>query len=148
MIRFAIGGFIVLFGTGSVLWGAAPRLYNEFRYADQFVPAQDLKITNYKCTNWDVGVFDRCVVTFESKATHAVRRITDWRFGRAPAERVVLLQRRDDATAVTTDVSLRTLWNRAAMTAAFALFGILVLFACARKIMTTANANLRPVRVR
>ena len=53
----------------------------------------------------------------------AAQQITDWRFGRAPSGPVHLLQRRSDPNAVTTDVSLRTLWNRLLLAIALLLFG-------------------------
>ena len=77
-----------------------------------FVPAQGYKITNYECTTWNLFMFNDCTVTFVSLQSGESRQITDWRFGWAPSDPVRLLQRRDDASSVTTDVSLRTLWNR------------------------------------
>src|SRR6202030_219716 len=53
-----------------------------------------------------------CTATFVSLLSGESREITDWRFGRAPSGPVHLLQRRDDVSSVSTDVSLRTLWNR------------------------------------
>jgi hypothetical protein len=63
---------------------------------------------------------------FVSRQTRESREITDWRFGRAPRDPVRLLQRRDDASSVTTDVSLQTVWNRLIMVVALALFGVLL----------------------
>jgi hypothetical protein len=68
--------------------------------------------------------FNDCTVTFVPQQSREPRQITDWRFGRAPRDPVQLLQRRDDASAVTTDVSLRTLWNRVAVALALVLFGV------------------------
>jgi hypothetical protein len=61
----------------------------------------------------------------------------DWRFGRAPSGPVQLLQRRDDASSVTTDVSLRTLWNRVLLALTVVVGGAffaLVLIASAFKV--------------
>ena len=143
MVRFAIGALVVLLGTGSILWNSVPRVWSEYQHADEFVPAQDWRITNYRCANLKLGLFDRCTVTFVSAATHTSRTITDWRFGPAPAERVTLLQLPDNPSAVTTDVSLRTLSNRMAMIASFALFGVLTLFALFRKIAQPGGDSRR-----
>jgi hypothetical protein len=135
VIRLTIGGFVVILGIGLILWSTVPRLWTDYQYADEFVPARNLKLTRYQCTNWDLAVANRCAATFQSTVTHATGEITDWRFGRAPTDRVVLLQRRDDPSAVTTDVSLRTLWNRIALAGAFALFGLLAVVGFVRKMM-------------
>lgn len=134
MARFTIGAAVVLLGIASILWSSVPRLWTEYQRADAFVPAQDWRLTNYQCANLKFGLFDRCTVKFVSAATHTTRTIADWRFGPAPAESVTLLQLPDNPSAVTTDVSLRTLSNRMAMIASFALFGVLTLFTLMRKI--------------
>jgi hypothetical protein len=53
------------------------------------------------------------------------------------------MQLPDDPAAITTDVSLRTLWNRMAMAASFALFGVLTLFALFRKAMQPQSGGSR-----
>jgi len=88
-----------------------------------FVPAQGYKITNYECTTWNLFMFNDCTVTFVSLQSGESRQITDWRFGRAPRDRAQLLQRRDDVSSVTTDVSLRTLWNRVLVALTLVGFG-------------------------
>jgi hypothetical protein len=106
-------GITLLFGTIAMfMWNSMPRLMSEAWHARDFVPAQSYAITKYECTNWNLFMFNDCTVTFVSLLSGESRQITDWRFGRAPGSRVQLLQRRDDASSVTTDVSLQTLWNR------------------------------------
>jgi hypothetical protein len=111
-MRNAIG-VTLLFGTIAVfVWNSVPRLVSDVRHAREFVPAQSYTIKNYECTNWNVFMFNDCTVTFASLQGGEPRQITDWRFGPAPSDPVHLLQWRDDVSSMTTDVSLRTLWNR------------------------------------
>jgi hypothetical protein len=118
-------GIILFFGTIAVfLWNSAPRLMSDAWHAGDFVPAPGYAITKYECTNWNVIMFNDCVVTFVSLQSGASNQFTDWRFGPAPRDPVRLLQRRDDASSVTTDVSLRTLWNRALLALTLVGFGI------------------------
>jgi hypothetical protein len=124
---------ILMFGgLAWLLSDSAPRLMSDLWHGRDFVPAQSYVVTNYTCTNWNVFMFNDCTVTFVSLQTGESRQITDWRFGRAPSDPVHLLQRRDDVSAVTTDVSLRTVWNRLSMVlmlVAFAAFLALTLVA-------------------
>ena len=116
----------LIFLFGAIAWllsNSVPRLMGDFWHARDFVPAQSYAMTNYKCTNWNLFMFNDCTATFVSLQSGESRQITDWRFGRAPGGPVQLLQRRDDASAVTTDVSLRTVWNRLLMVLMLVLFG-------------------------
>jgi hypothetical protein len=114
-----IFGAIVMFTCNTV-----PRLMSDLWHAREFIPARNFTITNYKCTNWNVFRFNDCTVTFVPQQSRESRQITDWRFGRAPRDPVQLLQWRDDASSVTTDVSLRTLWNRLLVAFTLVLFGV------------------------
>ena len=106
-------GITLLFGAIAMFVGSSvPRLMSDVRHARDFVPAQSYAVTKYECTNVNGFMFNDCTVTFVSLQSGESRQITDWRFGRAPTDSVQLLQRRDDDTSVTTDVSLQTLWNR------------------------------------
>jgi hypothetical protein len=106
-------GITLVFGTIAMfVWSSVPRLMSEVWHARDFVPAQGYAITNYECTNVNGFMFNHCTVTLVSLQGGESRQITDWRFGRAPRDPVQLLQRRDDVSSVTTDVSLQTLWNR------------------------------------
>jgi hypothetical protein len=105
-------------------WYSGPRLMSDAFHARDFVPAQGYKITKYECTNWNLFMFNDCTVTFVSLQGGESREITDWRFGPALDDPVQLLQRRDDASSLTTDVSLRTLWNRALLALMLAGFGV------------------------
>ena len=98
-------------------------------HAREFVPAQNFTITDYKCTNWNAFMFNDCTATFVSRQSGESRQITDWRFGRAPRDPARLLQRRDDASSVTTDVSLRTLWNRVLAALTLVVFGAVLAIA-------------------
>jgi hypothetical protein len=117
-------GITLLFGTIAMfVWNSVPRLMSDVWHARDFVPAQSYAITKYECTNWNLFMFNDCTVTFVSLLNAESRQITDWRFGRAPSGRVQLLQRSDDASSVTTDVSLQTLWNRVLMALLLVVFG-------------------------
>jgi hypothetical protein len=117
-------GIMLIFGTIAVfLWNSVPRLISELWHARDFVPAQSYMITNYKCTNWNLFMFNDSTATYVSLQSGESLQFTDWRFGRAPSGPVQLLQRRDDVSSVTTDVSLRTLWNRVLLALALMGFG-------------------------
>ena len=118
-------GMTIVFGAIAMsLWNIMPRLMNDAWHARDFVPAQSYTITNYKCTNWNGFMFNACTTTFVSQQSRESRWITDWRFGRAPRDPVRLLQQRDDASSVSTDVSLRTLWNRLLVALMLGVFGV------------------------
>jgi hypothetical protein len=118
-------GMTIIFGTIVMfMYNSLPRLVSDLRHAREFTPAQNFKITNYKCTNWNGFMFNECTATFVSQQSRESRQITDWRFGRGPREPVKLLQWRDDASSVTTDVSLRTLWNRLLVALTLVLTGV------------------------
>ena len=106
------------------VWNSVPRLMSDLWHAGEFVPAQGHTITSYKCTNWNLVMFNDCTTTFVSRQGGESRQITDWRFGPAPHDPVQLLQWRDDASAMTTDVSLRTLWNRLLLAVTLVLSGV------------------------
>jgi hypothetical protein len=117
-------GMTLVFGTIAVfVWNSVPRLMSDVWHARDFVPAQGHRITNYECTTWNAIMFNGCTVTFVSLQSGESRQITDWRFGWAPSDPARLLQRRDDVSSVTTDVSLRTLWNRVLLALTLVGFG-------------------------
>ena len=123
-MKSAIGITLVFATVVMFAWNSGPRLMNEIWRARDFVPAQDYKITNYKCTNWNGFMYNDCTVTFVALQRGPSREITDWRFGRAPRDPLQLLQRRGDASSVTTDVALRTLWNRVSVALAMVVFAV------------------------
>jgi hypothetical protein len=134
-------GMTIIFGTIAMfLWTSAPRLLSDAWHPRDFVPAQSQTITDYKCTNWNGGIVNECTARFVSPQSGAPRQITDWRFGPAPRESARLLQRRDDVSAVTTDVSLRTLWNRVALALTLVLFGVVLAIALMVKAIRAAGA--------
>lgn len=123
-------GITLLFGAIAMfVWSSVPRLMSDVWHARDFIPAQSYAITKYECTNWNLFMFNDCTVTFVSLQSAESRQITDWRFGRAPRDRVQLLQRRDDASSVTTDVSLQTVWNRALVALLLVGFGAVLALA-------------------
>jgi hypothetical protein len=132
-MNIAIRITLVFGAIGMFLWNSVPRLMSDVWHAGDFVPAQSYTMTNYECTNWNVFMFNDCTVTFVSLQGGGSQQITDWRFGRAPGDRVHLLQRRDEASSVTTDVSLRTLWNRVLLVLALVGFGAILTIALMAK---------------
>src|SRR5882757_5824054 len=123
-------GLTLVFGTIAMfIWNSVPRLTSDLWHSREFVPAQNFTITDYKCTNWNGFMFNECTATFVSRQSRESRQITDWRFGRAPRDPVQLLQRPDDASSVTTDVSLRTLWNRLLVALTLVVFGAVLAIA-------------------
>jgi hypothetical protein len=118
-------GLTLVFGTIVMfIWNSVPRLMSDLWHSREFIPAQSHTITDYKCTTWNLFMFNDCTVTFVPRQGGASRQITDWRFGWAPSDPIHLLQRRDDASSITTDVSLRTLWNRVLVALTLILFGL------------------------
>src|ERR1700730_10073633 len=116
-------GMTIIFGTIVMfMCNSVPRLMSDLWHAREFIPAQNFTITNYECTNWNGFMFNECTATFVSQQSRESRQITDWRFGRAPRDPVQLLQWRDDASSVTTDVSLQTLWDRLLVALTLVLF--------------------------
>jgi hypothetical protein len=134
-MRFLIGIVVIFGGMAMLLWDSVPRVISDFRHADEFVPASNLKVTSYTCKNWDLALLDNCTVTFQSSPGTPPRQLEDWRFGRAPSEPIHLLQRRDDPSIVTTDVSLRTLSNRIVFVVSLVLVGGLFLSGLSVKLM-------------
>jgi hypothetical protein len=134
-MRFLIGLLAIFGGIAVLLWNTAPRVVSDFRHANEFVPASNLKVMSYSCTNWNLAMFDNCKVAFQSTPGTPPRQLEDWRFGWAPSEPIHLLQRRDDPSMVTTDVSLRTLSNRIAFVVSLILVGVLFILGLAAKWM-------------
>jgi hypothetical protein len=136
-------GITLVFGTIAVfVWNSVPRLMSDVWHARDFVPAQSYKITKYECTNWNGFMFNGCTVTFVSLQSRESRQITDWRFGRAPHDSVQLLQRGDDVSSVTTDVSLRTLWNRVLLALMLVGFGAVLAITLIAKAFKVEDASV------
>jgi hypothetical protein len=127
-MKIAIGITLIFGMIAMFVWNSVPRLVSDVWHRD-FVPAQGYAVTSYKCTSWNVFMFNDCTVSFVSLQSGESREITDWRFGWAPSDPIRLLQRRDDVSSVTTDVSLRTLWNRVLLALALVGFGGLLVIA-------------------
>jgi hypothetical protein len=141
-MKFVVG-MTIIFGTIVMfMWNSVPRLMSDLRHAREFTPAQNFTITNYQCTNVNWFMFNNCTATFVSRQSRESRQITDWRFGRAPRDPVQLLQWRDDASSVTTDVSLRTVWNRLLVALTLVLFGVLLTIALVVKALKTGDAPI------
>lgn len=134
MIR-AVIGVIAAFAGMVLMLQDAPRVLFDFQHADEFVPADGMTITEAKCTNWNIGIFDHCKIAFESSDGQQSGRLDDWRFGRAPTGLVQLMQWQGDPTVLTTDISLAGVTNRLTFVVTVLLGGLLFAFALAKKVM-------------
>jgi hypothetical protein len=123
--RATIVTTLVFVGTATLVWSVTPRLMRDVTHAGDYVPARSHTLTDYRCTNVNLFMFNHCSATFVSPQAREPQEITDWRFGRAPREMAQLLELRDDVSSVTTDVSLRTVWNRMAAALMLVAFGVL-----------------------
>jgi len=141
-MKHAIGVTIVFGGIAMFLWDGAPRVMSDVWHARDFVPAQGHRITSYRCTNLNAVMFNHCTVTFVSPQGREPQQIADWRFGRAPQDPIQLLQLRDDASSVTTDVSLRTLWNRVLVALTLVLPGVFLAFTLIVKTLKAEDAPI------
>ena len=141
-MKFVIGITLVLGTIAMFVWNSVPRLMSDVWHARDFVPAQSYTITKYECTTWNLFMFNDCTVTFASLQSRESRQITDWRFGRAPRDPVQLLQWRDDASSVTTDVSLQTLWNRLLVAVTLVLFGVFLAITLIVKAFNSEDAPI------
>ena len=135
MIRSVIG-VIAAFAGMVLMLQDTPRVLFDFRHADEFVPAEGVAITEAKCTNWNIGIFDHCKVEYESRDGQQAGRLDDWRFGRAPSGLVQLMQWQSDPTVLTTDISLAGVTNRLTFVVTGLLGGLLFAFALAKKVMS------------
>jgi hypothetical protein len=139
MIRAVI--FVIAAFAGIVMMlQDAPRVLFDFQHADEFVAARNLEITEAKCTNWNIALFDHCKIEYQSSDGQQSGQLDDWRFGSAPTGFVQLLQWREDLTFVTTDMSLDTVRNRLVFVVTLVAGGLLLAFGVAKKMMQ----RLRP----
>jgi hypothetical protein len=144
MLRLLVGTVFLFFAIAWILWESAPRVISDFRYASEYVPATDLRITSYRCTNWDYAVIHECTVAFTSTTGQRVGELKDWGFGRAPTDRIRLLRRQSDAAMVTTDLSLSALWNRIAVVATIVVFGVVCGLGLVLRIRRSRLARANP----
>src|SRR5262249_52941833 len=114
-LKALLGMTITLGVIALFVWYSVPRLMRDIWHSRDYIPAQNHVMTDYKCTTWNLFMFNECTAKFVSAQSGESQEFTDWRFGWAPRERGRLMQQRDNASAVTTDVSLQTLWNRMAL---------------------------------
>jgi hypothetical protein len=140
-MKNAIGTTLVFGTIAMFVWFSVPRLMSDFWHTREFVPAKNYAITKYECTTWNLFMFNDCTVTFVSLSGES-QQITDWRFGPAPSDRAQLMQRGDDVSSVTTDVSLRTVWNRALLALILVGSGIIMGFARMAKTFKVEDASV------
>ncbi len=145
-MRVIIGMVLAVCGLCYLLWATAPRLVSDALHAKQFVPAYSLKLTGYQCTNVNGFMWNHCTTTYVSVPGNVKGTFEDWRFGRAPNQMASLMQRRGDASAVTTDVSLDTLWSRGAMVVSLVLFAVLLAFALLKIAVSGDEDDVRAPR--
>jgi len=124
-MKIVIGITLVFGMIAMFIWNSVPRLASDLWHGREFTPSRNFTITKYECTNWNVFMWNECTTTFMSHQTGVSQQITDWRYGWAPSDPVQLMQWRDEPASVTTDVSLRTLWNRLLVALTLVLLGLL-----------------------
>jgi len=139
-MKAAIASIVFFCALAFLLWDSAPRVMSDVWHARDFVPAEGHRITSYKCTNWNLVMFNDCTVTFVSPQDQKSRQFTDYRFGPAPRDPIRLLQRRDNPSAVTTNVSLQTLWNRAFLVLTMVLGGLVLAMTRIARVLKSAEA--------
>jgi hypothetical protein len=100
---------------------------------DGDLAASGLEITEAKCTNWNIGIFDHCEIGYQSSDGKQSGQLDDWRFGSAPAGLIQLMQWRDDPAVATTDVSLDTVTGRLVFVVTLVVGSLLLVFGVARK---------------
>ena len=146
-----IFGFVFIFGFLVCMLGGMPRVLSDLRGPDWFERAAGLQVERYDCTNWNGFMLNDCTVTF-ADADGRGDQLWDWRFGRAPTDRVLLMRRRDDPSIVTTNVSLSTVTNRAIFMLAILFMAVFITGGFVRRLkriasgpalQTTTRARLR-----
>jgi hypothetical protein len=103
------------------------------------VPAGDARIVSAGCTNYDLAVIGLCEVKLATDGGR-VQTLTDARFGPAPQGRVRLMERDTVPPQSSTDLSLRTLYQRLAV---FVVGGFVTVF-FVLGLAKMAWATLRP----
>ena len=137
MIRTIIGAIAAVAGLVLMLQDS-PRVLFDFQHVDEFVEARGLEITEAKCTNWNLGIFDHCEIGYQSSDGKQSGELDDWRFGSAPTGLIQLMQWQDDPAVVTTDVSLDTVTGRLVFVVTLVGGGLLLAFGVAKKMMQRA----------
>lgn len=118
---------LVMFGLIAMTMQDAPRVLFDLQHADEFVPADDLELTDAKCRTWNLAMFDHCTIKFESRTGDWAGQLDDWKFGRAPTGPIQLMEWQEDSSIVTTDRSLESVGNRFAFILAAVLMGFFLL---------------------
>ena len=123
-----IFGLAMIAMTAMTVWTGVPRAWTEFRHSREFVPATDIVVASYKCTNWNFVMFNECKITYVpvQAGRGSSGELHDYRFGPAPTAPIHLLQEVADPAVVTTDVSLSTLANRALALLSILVFGVVM----------------------
>ncbi len=106
-------GLILLVGctmTAPYLFG---RVWSEARHIHEFRPSK-AKIVSYRCRNINLFMFNDCTIHYELDGKPAPS-LTDFRFGRAPGTPPVLMETISAPRLISTNVSLETILNRAAI---------------------------------
>jgi hypothetical protein len=106
------------------------RIWMDLGGRAEFVTSQKYIVLRYKCTNWNLFMWNSCqteyveaakasVTSTDRQYDQAAGTLTDVRFGRASELRPKLLQLRADPTQLTTDLSVDTAVHRAILMGLF-----------------------------
>jgi hypothetical protein len=124
-LRLIIFAPLLFYGLYAILMDTVPGIINDYKYTNEYNPAHGAKITEAKCTNWNIIMFSACAVKFISPDATGSQRIAFWTFGRTEnGEKFHLLEKRATPPIFTTDVGLESLRNRAICAATWGLIAI------------------------
>lgn len=125
-LRRFLGVLVLAYSFYGSLFEATPRLFDEWVHAAEFRRATDARIVKVHCWVFDGFIANNCridIVTDDGRAL----TLKDDRFGRAPGDYPILLERASVPPTYSTTVSLATISNRLVTVATFDFFA----FVCA-----------------
>ena len=129
-----IGAVLLLCGIPYFLWATGPRLWSDLVHANDFVPAQEHVVTQYRCKNWNLFMFNTCTVEYKATKGGSSDELEDFRFGRAPDARLILMEHKSDRRVVTTNVAIATSINRTILFSLISLFWIFCVIGALNKL--------------
>ncbi len=123
-LKVALIALLVGVGGLCLTLGDSRRIAADVFDSASYVAAKHHDVTDYKCTNWNLFMWNNCTISYVETETGLTASLSDHRFGRAPSAFPLLLEHRTDPTRLTTDVSQSTAINRAL------LWIVMVLMSC------------------
>jgi hypothetical protein len=134
MIRLGVGlllGALVVFAT--TFW-LGPAVWRDVQIRQAgVVPAFDLRVEKADCRVIGLFVVSSCTVKYRNEATAQSQSLYYAFLGRLSEKQVFLMRSARDRDAVTANVGIDHIWNRAFACALLMLGGSLILFANFRR---------------